>query len=262
MFLMATHVTFECCTVEATYYEHGSQDVGPEEHQNDFKLETTQYDSRKFNGDSSFVAMALFVTHLEILYSDAYLACVFTVSPLKYLRHGGFGDPRVIFMMLWSCPDLKELHVFEYSKNFVNFCRKFDDDKDCPSIKNRLEKFTVDHMYDHYLTFEQPLMTFRQLKRTEPLAMISFLQSQRESLREMTIMNCPSNGDLVLMSSILKIEKLELGIESMQEIQGALNFERVLSNEMTLKELKLHGDARKMRTLKAFVSQFKGEIWG
>lgn len=62
------------------------------------------------------------------------------------------------------------------------------------------------------------------------------------------------------MSSLLNIEKLEMGVENMQEIQGALNFERVLSrNEKPLKEMRLHGRVKKMETLKAFVSQFRGK---
>lgn len=199
-FLLATHVTFECCTVETAFDVNGVQDVGPETHQNDFIIENREVDSRTFKEeDENIVAMSLFVTHLEIIYSDSYLGCLFTVSPLKYLCHGGFGDPRVIFMMLWSCPDIKELHVFEYSKNFVNFIRKFDEDKESPSINNRLEKLTVDHMYDHYLAFEEPQMTYRKVKRLEPLAMVSFLQTQRESLKELTVMNCPSNGNLKML---------------------------------------------------------------
>jgi hypothetical protein len=256
-FLFVTHVTFECCTTDVVFDESLSQIIGDEDHENDFTFVMEEFDNRKFKDDENFVAMALFVTHLEVIYSDSYIACLFSISPLKSLRHGGFGDPRVIFMMLLSCPDLKELHVFEYSKNFVNFMRKFDDEKDCPSLKNRLEVFTVDHMYDHYLSLTPAQMTWRQLKRMEPLAMISFLQTQRESLKELTIMNCPSNGDLVLMSSLLNIEKLEMGIENFQEIEGALNFQRAL--EKSLKQMRLHGRVKKMETMKAFVSQFRGK---
>ena len=91
--------------------------------------------------------------------------------------------------------------------------------------------------------------------------MAAFLQTQTESLKEFSILNSPSNTELSILMALLKnLEKLEFGAENLQANDGDWGFIREVAGEPNLKELRIHGEVKRMETLNSFVDQFKSEF--
>lgn len=142
--------------------------------------------------------------------------------------------------------NLSQLQELEVKKDAILLANFYD------QYPFELKKLTMGHMYERMIRSYMDLI--EEYQRYIPNdRLIHFLLSQPESLKELTVHNCPAERMMKFIVSDLKLKKLTLGIAAMSGLQFYYYTFDELAKNHHLKELILYGEINDENTLQDLI---------